>query len=545
MYSIISSKLKGQVLYVARHTIQIPITKSSNDDLNIYIYEKEDTYTGKLLDYEKLTVGAMTNKLYCAKPSTSPNAPLYGMGLAWNGDLIPKDKKIISARLYLYSLKGHSRDIRLRYTPFTEGGRIPTYNPFRRISGGMATGWDYINISPLSDNSVVIYAELQFSEDIDRQRELAYYYGEVWETYSHRNANYKPYLEIVYDDIPPEPPTSLYPETITLNPRDVIKFSWLHNSKENLQQKGFTLQYSTNGGSTWTTISRTTSNQYYDMPANTLPTTGTVMWRVKTLDSNDSESEYSTASFTLGIVPQKAPIPISPISQYLDENKPIRFEWSFTGGSATETQSKFDLQYSTNGGSSWTTKTVTTPNTFYELPEKTFSGGNVTWRVRTYNNWNEVSPWSENKSFTVIGSPPIPLISSVSNSARPMVTWQSTNQHLYELQILKDNKIIFETGTIPSTSDRSFKIPIYLEDGNYLVKLRIANEYNLYSAWAEKSFIISTVKPTKPIMSIYSSDYSVTIKTLNTSLKTLVYRDNILIGEVINNNFADYTGESS
>ena len=65
------------------------------------------------------------------------------------------------------------------------------------------------------------------------------------------------------------------------------------------------------------------------------------------------------------------------------------------------------------------------------------------------------------------------------------------------------------------------------------------------SPFAEKSFTISTVKPPKPIISIYNGEYTVTINTNITSLKTLVYRDDIEIGEIIDGNFTDYTGENN
>lgn len=498
---------------MARHTIQIPINKSSNDRWLVTGYG------------DPMEVPAVSRDLYFGQNCR--------MGVGWDNELIPKDKKIIEVKLNLYAHNSLNRGMVGKFTEFGEGGDLPPVAPNDVSFSNISSGWNAYSIPEPPIGSLVFHAAYSSPP-----------YDYVTFSSSRASSN-KPYISVVYDDIPPDPPTSLYPSGITVNPRDVIRFAWEHNSKENNQQKGFTLQYSTNGGSTWTTINQTTPNQFYDMPANTLPTTGTALWRVRTIDGNDEISNYTTASFILGVVPQQAPIPISPISQYIDENKPVKFEWSFLGGSPGETQSKFTLQYSTNGGSTWTTKTVTTSDEYYELPAGTFSGGNITWRVRTYNNWNEVSPYSENKTFTVIGSPPIPLISNVTNSARPLITWQSTDQHIYELQVLKGNEVIFDTGSIPSTTDRSIKLPIYLQDGTYKVVLRIFNEYNLPSPWAEKTFIISTTKPNKPIMEIYSGEYGVTIRTLNTSNKTLVYRDGKYIGEVENNHFVDYTGENN
>lgn len=509
---------------MARHTIQIPITKSSCSPSQ---YRKPDWFTPN-------PVG---NILYTQRFMQDGIIYYRSMAMGW---VIPDDvkkKNIIDITLHLYSLKHYDVPMRYIYRSFNEGGSLPEV--VGQDNGGdfgaLALGWNAKRLEN-SHNQEIVIGCLTYQ---------AYTSATVSEVYSHRNPSYKPYVTITYDDLVPDKPTSLYPsEGITASTRDIIRFAWKHNTKEDNLQKGFDLQYRLDNGSVWTTISQTTPNQFYDMPANTLPTTGTVTWRVRTTDGNGEVSVYETASFNLGILPQQAPVPIAPISQYVDRTKPVRLEWSFMGGNTGDKQSKFDLDCSTNGGASWTTITDTSASTHHELPANTFSNGNVTWRVRTYSNWNEVSPYSENKSFTVIGSPAIPLINNATNSARPVITWSTAEQHVYELQILQRNEVLYSSGSIPSTSDRSFKIPTYLQDGNYTVKLKILNEYNLSSSWSEKSFTISTVKPLSPDINIFSQEYSVTIKMSNTSNKTLIYRNDILIGLANNNTFTDYTGEN-
>lgn len=363
------------------------------------------------------------------------------------------------------------------------------------------------------------------------------------EIYTH-NSIYKPYAIITYEDTPPKNPLSLYPNNTTVNARNIIRFSWTHRSNEDLKQKGFTLQYSINGGSTWTTITRTTSNQYYDMPVETLPLAGEILWRVKTLDGNGLESSYTNAKFNTAVVPQKAPALTSPLSGYLDGSKPIVFRWNFVGGTAEDKQGKYDLQYSLNQGTSWVTITNSSNQEEHIIPENTFRSGNIYWRVRTYNTYGDVSPYSEIGSFYVINSPPMPQITDVTNNARPIITWNSIEQQIYELQILKNDGVIFETGSIPSESDRSYKLPMFLDDGEYLARLRVMNEYSLSSPWVEYMFIISTTKPQKPIIRLFSSEYSIVIRTEETSLRTLVYRDDKMIGEIKEGYFEDYTGEN-
>jgi len=527
---------------VARNTITLPIIKSSNDTgYSVVTDAYMDSYG--IINKIYTNPAAVSNTLTVAY---RPDSSKARMGLAWDGDAIPKGKATLNATLYYYSLNGHSKPIYYRYNDFSEGQSLPSHDPTDGSkSGGTSHGWGTLDLGKPKGNSVVIYAELGtkkvylYNDEGELRGDITV--SEKWSIYSHRSSTNQPYVVIEYGDVPPEPPTSLYPSGAMMSTRDVIKFAWSHGSE--VSQKSFELQYSLNGGSSWTTISQTSADQFYDMPANTLPETGSVTWKVRTTDLNDEISDYTTATFTLGIPPQKAPIPVSPISQYISETVDTWFEWIFTGGAASDTQSKADLQYSLDNGSTWTTKTQTSANTYMTLSAGTFKKGNVTWRVRTYNNWNEASPWSESKTFTIIGSPATPLIVSVSNKARPTVKWQTQEQQIYELEILKDDTVIYKTGSIPNANDREHLVTIYLENGDYIVRIRIANEYSLYSSWAEKRFTISTPKPAKPSISVYNGVSGVTLKT-DSKLKSIVYRDGEPVGEMAGGTFTDYTGES-
>lgn len=527
---------------MARHTITLPIVKSSND----FGYSAK---TGVYYDAHGpqpyyTTPQAISTTLTIAFRSKGAKARF---GIAWDDSLIPKDKELLKATFYFYTIEGHNRTIYYRYTDFAEGSTIPTHEPADgSVMGGVSYGWGSIDLGKPKGNSVVFSADFILEErpvyDIDGTFLTYDLFAQMWQLYSHRSPIYQPYVVIEYGDKPPEPPTSLYPSGIMMSTREIIRFSWTH--KGVTDQKKFELQYSTNGGNSWTTITQNTPDQFYDLPAQTLPETGTVLWRVRTTDFNDETSEYSTATFTLGIPPQKAPIPVAPISQYIDENSSTTFEWIFTGGSASDVQSKIDLQYSTDGGTTWTTVTETTGETRLTLPSNTFAKGNVVWRVRTYNNWDEVSPYSEIKSFTVIGSPAIPLITEVSNEARPVVKWQTQEQQLYELEILKGEDAIYKTGVIPNATEREKRIPIYLDNGDYIARIRVINEYTLYSQWAEKNFSVSIDKPEQPSISVFNGTFKVTIKT-DSGLNCYVYRDGVQIGAMANGIFEDFTGASN
>lgn len=342
----------------------------------------------------------------------------------------------------------------------------------------------------------------------------------------------------------PLAPTSLYPSGASIDTRSILKFSWAHKSQEATSQKAFTLEYSIDSGVNWTTVSQTTSNEYYNLAADILPPNKGIQWRVKTKDTNDLESTFSSTSFNTGSVPPLTPTLVSPLSRYLDGTMPIVFNWDFIGGTAEDTQGKYDLEYSLDKGSTWTKITTVSSITQHTIAENTFQSSNIYWRVKIYNTYGDASPYSVIGSFFVINIPPIPQIQSVTNSSRPTIQWISVEQQGYELEILDSNKIVFKTGKIHAPSDRSYKVNKFLDDGNYLARLRVANEYNLSSPWAEYNFTIETIKPDKPQINVFSGEYSVTLRSNNSDHLTLVYRDNILIGELTNGIFTDYTGEN-
>lgn len=522
-------------------TIIAPIIKSSNSLPYSNEYPINAYFASGGLRYVYAPYTTTSNILQCIASAGSQG--LVTSGLKWDDSVVPEGKVITNITLHFYTTKGEGKPVFYRYAEFNEGSKIPSYEPSDGSkAGGYSTGWGSLDLGTPKGNSIIIGQELGSKRVpiYDNGVLLDYIQvAECWQFYSHRSPNNKPYVVITYEDIPPEPPKSLYPSNMLLSTRNIIRLAWLHDSKEGLDQSGFTLQYSVNNGGAWSTISKFTTEQFYDMPANTLPEAGTVLWRVKTEDTEGAESAYSTASFTLGIPPQKAPIAVAPISQYIEESKETRFEWVFTGGGPGDIQSKYDLQYSLDSGTNWTTLTEATERNYKVVEGNTFNTGTIMWRVRTYNDWEEISPYSEIKAFTVIGSPSAPLITNISNSAKPIINWQSESQQTYELQIEKENKIIFESGTIPR-ADKSYKIPIFLENGSYIAKLRISNEYNFLSDWAEKNFIINVKKPDKAEIQVFNREFSVLIES---DKPGLVYRDNKLIGE-ITNAFEDFTGQN-
>lgn len=247
-------------------------------------------------------------------------------------------------------------------------------------------------------------------------------------------------------------------------------------------------------------------------------------------------------------VPQ-APTPIEPIGVYKDSGSIIRFSWEVSG-----IQNKFNLFWSNNNGATWNKTSQTTTNNYYDMPAGTLPTGNISWKVTIYNDYDEESPDSAVNIFTATGVPQTPIITDISNTntPKPTITWTSTSQQIYQIQIINGSNVVYDTGDIPSVSVKSHTVAKFLEDGDYIVKVRVKNEFDLYSAWGVASFSINTPKPEEPPIMLVNSKYSINaISDLADNRYLLLYRTNVkssdfkCIAKSSNNILMDYTVESN
>ena len=108
-------------------------------------------------------------------------------------------------------------------------------------------------------------------------------------------------------DVAPSAPTELQPADSVVDNRVPFTFSWQHNISTGSAQGGAELQYSADG-STWTALAEVTDEvQTCEIAAGTLPS-GTVQWRVRTLNSDGQAGEWSTP-VTI-IVRSRPPAPV-------------------------------------------------------------------------------------------------------------------------------------------------------------------------------------------------------------------------------------------
>lgn len=332
-----------------------------------------------------------------------------------------------------------------------------------------------------------------------------------------------PQLEVTYIDYVPPKPTNLVPSSTVRNKAGEIKLSWkFEDTVMGTSQASYQLIYSKDNFSTSTTVNGTTSN-FYNIPANTFTDGQTVKWKVKVTDTNGDTTDFSDiVSFTIGATTPSVPETLNPINTIVNSSDIIFFRWKFTDLYGYS-QAKFDLQYKRDAEAE-TTVTVTTANNQYQMPVNTLSGGNYSWRVRCYNAFNEVSSYSPWVTFYSIGKPSNPEIISISNNARPAVSWHSVDQDLFILRIYRNTNIVYDGGEIPGAAISSFKLDDYLPDGNYVAGLRISNRYGFWSNETLLPFSISTTKPGKPVINGNVNSFFIALIISSGTDTNLIYR---------------------
>ena len=98
-------------------------------------------------------------------------------------------------------------------------------------------------------------------------------------------------------DTAPTAPTNLKPQNDYVNKDEDNLFSWRYNVASGTDQASALLEYSSDGGATWQTLTTVAGpNTFATIPAGTF-SNGEILWRVKTTGSDGDESPYSDAAY--------------------------------------------------------------------------------------------------------------------------------------------------------------------------------------------------------------------------------------------------------
>lgn len=364
---------------------------------------------------------------------------------------------------------------------------------------------------------------------------------------SSRAAN-KPYLEITTSTalatgiLKNFAPSSGY---IDLSKDSIFGFDFEQNLDEPsitpLAVKSFTLQLREHGQTEITNINVTTWAG--DTPNATVPA-GTISgesidWRViaKTNANQTLTSDWMTLS--VEDVPPTA-WPISPKDVVVDGSKDQIFIWGHASSTGTA-QSKTDLQKSTDG-STWTTlATVTGAARQWTCPAGTLTSSIKYWRVRTYNADGIPGEWSDAAQIVVIAAPTAPSIQIKSTGPRPSISWQTSEQEAYQVEL--DG--VLSGGTHYGT-EKTWTSPAYLSDGSHTVRVRVQNQYGMWSDWGAAALPVTNTPGASVTLTVQASSVA------NLSWQTsgnydfyLVYRNSKPIAKLPQTQYTDELSSGS
>lgn len=235
---------------------------------------------------------------------------------------------------------------------------------------------------------------------------------------------------------------------------------------------------------------------------------------------------------TLDTVPGKAK-GIYPNGSIVNADNAVEFKWEHINESG-QPQSKAELQLSTDGAD-WTEfATVVGSQMNYMTAEGVLASGTWYWRVRTYNLDGAAGEWSDVIEFITVATPNTPIIVAKNTSSRPCVIWQTNEQEACELQ-LDDELPVIRFG-----AEKSWTCPRYLDDGQHEVRVRVQNQYGLWSDWG---------RIVVPVQNSAGPDFILTVKTDYDAVLVwedkgydfyLVYRNGIVICKTEATEFTDY-----
>lgn len=275
------------------------------------------------------------------------------------------------------------------------------------------------------------------------------------------------------------------------------------------------------------------------VPPNTFPVNAIIEWQLQ-LQVNGQWWSQNTAWNTFSTVDSISNAsPVEPVNAMLDVEVENTFRWRHviaTGSAPTG----YELQYSVDGYN-WRALAARTgtAETSCVVAANTLPAGKLQWRVRTLNGDGIAGTWSEPAAIIGYGAPPAPIISEISNTARPTIRWQSDTQIAYELIIRQGDKELLHVGETAGT-DKAYTVADFLADGAYTVLVRIENSGLYWSQWASAGFTIQTQKPAPPVITGQPVQNGVMVMTAEVPDALYLLRDGVSIAKLFGGQAVDY-----
>ncbi|TFE02890.1 DNRLRE domain-containing protein [Jeotgalibacillus salarius] len=282
----------------------------------------------------------------------------------------------------------------------------------------------------------------------------------------------------------------------------------------------YNLQLSIDNGGNYTNLIGLTSPgaTSYDYDFINEPETSTAKLRIRAYDGYDySEWDESDGVFTIqhNQAPA-APINLSPAGgQSRDRAQTIRLSWQHNDPDSGDPQSKYDLQWRLRGSFTWNEVSQVTVNQYHDISGLPY--GEIEWRIRTYDQAELSSPYSDIQVFFAGNKPAMPTITNYSQGstiavANPTIQWSSSGQTGYRLQVKDEADSIVWTDERTSMNKAVTANAGLENEENYSIELSIKNSDGLWSDPHVINVLVSYTPPAVPTLSISGNGYAATIQ---------------------------------
>lgn len=464
----------------------------------------------------------------------------YGLISFSPNSTIASYNKITSVVLWLYFeqiYKYYNSYVSILGSSFDETivtyANMPGAYSYKALTLPGATTNNYKAVGEIASTSGEIIRAIKYGVEFQCDSTVRYYSS---------HSDNKPYLAIELSEelatgyLKDFSPTTGY---IDLSKDNIFGFDFEQKADEPsitpLAVKSFTLQLRKHGQTEITSINVTTWAG--DAPNVTVPA-GTISgesidWRViaKTNANQTLTSDWMTLS--VEDVPPTA-WAISPKDVVVDGSKDQIFIWGHASSTGTA-QSKTDLQKSTDG-STWTAlTTVTGAARQWTCPAGTLTSSIKYWRVRTYNADGIAGEWSDAAQIVVIAAPTAPSIQIKSTGPRPSISWQTSEQEAYQVEL--DGKL---SGGTHYGTDKTWTSPAYLADGSHTVRVRVQNQYGMWSDWGAAALPVTNTPGASITLTVQASSVAdLSWQTTGSYDFYLVYRNRKPIAKLTQTQYTD------
>ena len=360
----------------------------------------------------------------------------------------------------------------------------------------------------------------------------------AWVEFATSGSN-APYASVSLDDsyICPLEIQSVSPDSGSVVKTTENVFSWGLKDPgvclADLKQTSAVFRWRSGTSGTIHTISVSGNTQSVTVPANTFAGTTSIQWQVAVTANSGvvTTSDWVTLS-TADATPTAAPL--SPVDTVIDGSKDVLFQWQHSISTGTA-QSKADLQKSTDGSTWQTLATVTGAARQWTCPAGTLTSSIKYWRVRTYNADGIAGAWSDAAQIVVIAAPTAPSIQIKSTGPRPSISWQTSEQEAYQVEL--DGKL---SGGTHYGTDKTWTSPAYLADGSHTVRVRVQNQYGMWSNWGAAALPVTNTPGAGITLTVQASSVAdLSWQTSGSYDFYLVYRNGKPIAKLTQTQYTD------